>query len=139
MKINKKNIFKLLGIIFMVIGSIGLFLPILPTTPFVLVSAYFFYNSSPKLFMYLISNKYFGLSLYIYIKYRSIELRAKLISLIFLWTSGSISMYFITISSVKIMMIIIFIIVTIHILSFPTLSNKDKRTATADYRMRYRK
>lgn len=123
----------------MIIGVIGIFIPIFPTTPFILVSAYFFYNSSPKLFIYLINNKYFGLSLYIYIKYRSIELRVKLLSLIFLWTSGSVTMYFLSITWVKILMFVIFAIVTIYILSFPNLSIKDKNIAKTNYTMRYRK
>jgi len=139
MKINKKFIFKLLGIIFMIIGVIGIFIPIFPTTPFILVSAYFFYNSSPKLFIYLINNKYFGLPLYIYLKYRSIELRVKLLSLIFLWTSGGVTMYFLSITWVKILMFVIFTIVTIYILSFPNLSIKDKNIAKTNYTMRYRK
>lgn len=123
----------------MIIGVIGIFIPIFPTTPFILVSAYFFYNSSPKLFIYLINNKYFGLPLYIYLKYRSIELRVKLLSLIFLWTSGGVTMYFLSITWVKILMFVIFTIVTIYILSFPNLSIKDKNIAKTNYTMRYRK
>lgn len=139
MVINKKSIYKLLGIIFMSIAIIGLFLPIIPTVPFILVSAYFFYHSSPKLFIYLLNHKYLGLPLYLFLKYRSIELRSKFISLILLWTSGSITMYFLKLPVVKIILFIIFVIVTIHILSFPTLSLKDKEYAKIIYNNRFKK
>ena len=42
------------------LGFIGIFLPILPTTPFILLSAYCFAKSSPRLYQWLIRNKIFG-------------------------------------------------------------------------------
>ena len=49
-----------LGCISLVLGFIGIFLPLLPTTPFILLSAYCFAKSSPRLHSWLINNKTFG-------------------------------------------------------------------------------
>ena len=139
MNFNKKAIYKFLGIVFMVVGIIGIFLPVFPTTPFVLLSAYLFFNSSPRLFMILINNQLVGLPLYIFLRYRSIELRSKLIGLLLLWTSGTVSMQFIDNFYVKLVMFLVFIGVTIHIASFKNLTKEDKEQATRDYKSRFRK
>ncbi|MEJ2179269.1 MAG: YbaN family protein [Gammaproteobacteria bacterium] len=49
-----------IGIISLVLGIAGIFLPLLPTTPFILLSAYCFAKSSPKLYQWMIDNKTFG-------------------------------------------------------------------------------
>ena len=139
MKFNKKAIYKFLGIVFMVVGIIGIFLPVFPTTPFVLLAAFLFFNSSPRLFMILINNRLVGLPLYIFLRYRSIELRSKLIGLLFLWTSGTVTMQFIGNFYVKLVMFLVFLGVTIHIASFKNLTRAEKAQAIRDYRLRFRK
>jgi len=54
------SLYKLLGFVFLGLGLIGVFLPLLPTTPFVLVSAGCFAKSSDKWHQRLLSNKIFG-------------------------------------------------------------------------------
>lgn len=49
-----------LGCLSVVLGIVGIFLPLLPTTPFLLLSAYCFSKSSPKLHNWLIQNKVLG-------------------------------------------------------------------------------
>lgn len=57
---TKKALFLLVGLISLALGIIGIFLPLLPTTPFLLLSAYCFSQSSKKLHQWLLSHKYFG-------------------------------------------------------------------------------
>ena len=52
--------FLLLGWLFLALATLGLFLPLLPTTPFVLLSAYFFSYASPRLHRWLLSSSLFG-------------------------------------------------------------------------------
>jgi hypothetical protein len=122
----------------MVVGIIGIFLPVFPTTPFVLLAAYLFFNSSPRLFMLLIRNRLVGLPLYTFVTYRSIRLRSKLIGVLFLWTSGTISMFFIDIFYVRLVMFIVFIAVSFHIFSFRNLTDDEKKQSCENYNKRFR-
>lgn len=139
MNLNKRTIYKFLGIMFMTVGIIGVFLPVFPTTPFILLAAWFFFNSSPRLFMWLINNRFLGLQLYIYLKYRSIELRSKISAMLFLWTSGAVTMQFIERPHVKMIMFFIFTAVTIHVFSYPNLQAADKHEASSKYHARFKR
>ncbi len=50
----------ILGVVFLMIGGIGVVLPLLPTTPFVLVAAGCFAKSSPRMHAWLLANRVFG-------------------------------------------------------------------------------
>ena len=54
------NLWTLVGILFVVLGAIGAVLPLLPTTPFVLVAAWCFARSSPRLHRWLLESRLFG-------------------------------------------------------------------------------
>lgn len=56
----KKVIFLLLGHLCLVLGIIGAFLPVLPTTPFLLLAAYLYSKSSDRLHNWIIAHKYLG-------------------------------------------------------------------------------
>ena len=56
----KKNIFIILGVISLIFGTVGIVIPLLPTTPFYLLSAYFFSKSSEKFHKFLLNNKVCG-------------------------------------------------------------------------------
>lgn len=56
----KKIVYLLLGHLFLIIGIIGAFLPVLPTTPFLLLAAFLYSKSSTKLHHWLFNHKYLG-------------------------------------------------------------------------------
>ena len=72
---------KITGIFFVTLAIIGAFLPLLPTTPFLLVAASCFAKSSPRMHKMLLANKVFGPIIYHWQQSRSIPKRAKVIAL----------------------------------------------------------
>lgn len=117
----KKSIFLFLGIISLVLGTIGIFLPLLPTTPFLLLSLYSFGKSSQKFYNLLLENKIFGKYIKDYHEKKGITLKNKLNALLLLFIGISFSIYKVNQIHLRIFLIIVFLGVTYHILSLKTL------------------
>ena len=83
-----KYIYVAIGSISLVLGVIGIFLPILPTTPFLLLSAALFFRGSPRLYTWLLEHKYLGPYIRSFREDRAIPLRAKIISVSLLWITA---------------------------------------------------
>ena len=109
------------GTISMGFGIIGLFLPILPTPPFLLLAGACYMRSSEKHHKRLLENKWLGPYLKDYYEDKSIPLHIKIISVTCLWISLIISMiYFIQLIWVRLMLSGIGLGVTLFILSHKT-------------------
>ncbi len=72
-----KLLFAILGWIFVVVGVVGIFLPLLPTTPFLLLAAYCFNKSSDQFHSWLLSHKILGPPVKNWQDYRIISRKAK--------------------------------------------------------------
>ncbi|UUO22669.1 DUF454 domain-containing protein [Colwellia sp. M166] len=72
---------KISGIFFVALAFVGAFLPLLPTTPFLLIAAACFAKSSPRMHKMLLANKVFGPMIYHWQQSRSIPKRAKIMAL----------------------------------------------------------
>lgn len=59
-KILQNHLLVIFGWLFMVLGAIGVILPILPTTPFLIIALAFFSKSSPRFHQMLLNNVWFG-------------------------------------------------------------------------------
>jgi uncharacterized membrane protein YbaN (DUF454 family) len=106
------------GTIFLGIGVIGIFLPILPTTPFLLLAAACYARSSKRFYDWLMNNKWFGSYIKNYREGKGIPLKVKTFTISLLWITILFSVFFIIhISWVKIILIIMALGVTIHILT----------------------
>lgn len=117
----KKIIFNILGFFFVGLGIVGIFIPLLPTTIFLIIAAYFFAKSSEKYYNWLISNKYFGKFIKDYREGKGVPLKAKTISITILWLTILYSVFFIvTVIWLKILLICIAIGVSWHLLSLKT-------------------
>ena len=126
----KKYLFIAAGFLSLSMGVIGIFLPLLPTTPFLLLTAACFLKSSEKLYSWLMGHRVFGKYIENYIKYRAISVKSKIISIVILWIVMSISISAIDIILVKILLVLIAIGVTFHLLSLKSLEkvlDKDKK------------
>lgn len=75
----------LLGALAMLLGLIGIFVPLLPTTPFLLLASWCFVRASEKLNRKLLTNRYLGPYITNYQSRHGITLKNKIYSLVFLW------------------------------------------------------
>jgi uncharacterized membrane protein YbaN (DUF454 family) len=102
------------------IGIIGIFVPILPTTPFLLLAAACYMRSSERFYRWLVHNRVFGAYIRNYIEGRGIPVRVKIITLTLLWVGIGLSAAFATdILIIRIVLGIIAVGVTVHILLRP--------------------
>ncbi|KGN82720.1 membrane protein [Porphyromonadaceae bacterium COT-184 OH4590] len=121
----RKRLLIVLGFIFLGLGILGIFLPLLPTTPFLLLTAWMFAKSSEVLYQKLLNNKYLGNYIKEFREDRSIPLKTKIIAISLIWlTIGYSIIFLIKIIWVKVVLLIIAVGVTIHILSFKTKQKK---------------
>jgi uncharacterized protein len=71
------------------LGAVGIFLPVLPTTPFLLLAAACYCRSSDKLYQWLMGNKWFGTYIKNYREGKGLSIKTKIIALTVLWVSIS--------------------------------------------------
>lgn len=121
--INMKNIIYIaLGGLFVTIGVIGIFVPLLPTTIFLLIASYFFMKSSPKLNEKLVNNKYLGPYIRNFQEKKGMPKKSKINAITLLWISILTSAYFFTdLFAVRVLLLIIAISVTIYLIKLKTL------------------
>ena len=109
------------GSISLALGLIGIFLPLLPTTPFLLLTAACYARGSSRLHNWLLNNKMFGEYIRNYREGKGIPARSKVMALILLWlTIGFSIFYVIPILMLKIILLGIAIIVSMYIILLPT-------------------
>jgi uncharacterized membrane protein YbaN (DUF454 family) len=101
----------------------GIFLPLLPTTPLLLLAAALYLKGSPQLYEWLINHPRLGEYIRNFREYRAIPLRAKIVSVALLW----LTIGYCILSVVdkwwwaQLLMAILAVAITWHILSFATL------------------
>ena len=116
-----KILYIILGSISLVLGTLGIFLPLLPTTPFYLLTAWLYMRSSKKLYEKVMSNKYFGGIVRDFQEDKSIPLSTKIIIISMLWCTILISIFWVVnVWQLRLLLLAVAIGVTIHILSFNT-------------------
>ena len=123
-----KKLIALFGLISLGLGILGAFLPLLPTTPFILLSAALIAKSSDRLHHYLLEHKIFGPMIRDYNENKSISLKAKVISLSTMWASILYATFFVASGKIwlQALLLCIAIGVSIHILRFKTKREQQK-------------
>ncbi|MBR8721841.1 Inner membrane protein YbaN [Fusobacterium necrophorum subsp. funduliforme] len=119
--IVKRNI--LLGIawISLILGGIGIFLPLLPTTPFILLSAFCFQKSSERFHQWILNSPIFGKYIRDYQEQKGITLKNKIVAVTFMALGMSFSAYKVPNIYMRISLAVIFIAVSYHIWKIKTL------------------
>jgi uncharacterized membrane protein YbaN (DUF454 family) len=73
----RRVVYVVLGCFFVGLGALGAMLPVMPTTPFLLVASYFFVRSSPRLYHWLLRSPFFGSFLRDWHQHRGVRPRVK--------------------------------------------------------------
>jgi uncharacterized membrane protein YbaN (DUF454 family) len=103
------------------VGIAGIFIPILPTTPFLLLAAYCYMRSSSRLHRWLLNNRFFGSYVRNYIEGRGMPLLLKIITIALLWTTiGLTTAFAVQHIAIRIVLIVIAVAVSTHIVMIKT-------------------
>jgi uncharacterized membrane protein YbaN (DUF454 family) len=114
----------ILGTVAVIVGITGIFIPLMPTTPFLLLAAMCYARGSQRLHGWLLSNRWCGAYIRNYREGRSMCLRHKMLTLSLLWITITLSAIFtVELWWVLIILIVVAIGITIHILRLPTCAD----------------
>ena len=113
-------VYKCIGFLFLGLAILGVALPLLPTTPFVLVAASCFAKSSARLHQKLLDNKIFGPLIINWENHRIISLRAKSIALSTMFLSVCWSFYMLEQVYLQLMVAVLVLGPSIFIIRLPT-------------------
>jgi len=111
----------ILGWFFVSLGFIGAFLPVMPTTIFLILAAYFFARSSVRFYNWLLNNRFFGRLLHDWRAGLGIPLRTKVIAIAMITlTIGTSAAFFVETLAVRLLLIAIGLGVISYLLRQPT-------------------
>jgi uncharacterized membrane protein YbaN (DUF454 family) len=110
------------GTLCVALGVLGLFLPVLPTTPFLLLAAACYARSSPRFYHWLLTNRWCGEYIRNYREGNGIPLRQKVLTLLLLWlVIGYTAWVVVTLWWVKVTLVAIAVGVSVHLARTKTL------------------
>lgn len=120
------------GMICLFLGAIGIALPILPTTPFLLAAAACFCKSSSRMYNWLLNNRWFGEYIKNYREGRGLPMKTKITALTVLWLTIGFSTVFLLdrllptqlVIPMQLVMVVVAVGVSIHILRLPTFKKR---------------
>ena len=92
--INKNHILIIAGTFFVILGVLGIFLPVLPTTPFLLLAAACYFRSSDRFYHWLVNNRILGTYIRNYLEGRGMSMKNKIITLVLLWITIGLTIIF---------------------------------------------
>ena len=118
-----KKLFIILGSLSLGLGVLGIFVPLLPTTPLLLLSAALYFKGSPRLYEWLINHPRLGEYIRNFREHRAIPLRAKIVSV----SMVALTIGYCVVAVVdswwwaQVLMTLLAVAIIWHILSFATL------------------
>lgn len=110
------------GTVALGLGLIGIVLPLLPTTPLLLLAAFCYARGSERFYLWLMTNRYIGGYIRAWRENRGIPLRVKVYVIALLWVVMGLTIVFvIPLAAVRVLLALIGIGVTIYLVQLPTL------------------
>lgn len=115
----------LAGTLLLALASLGVLLPILPTTPFLLLASACYLKGSPRMHRWMMTNRYFGKYISDYRAGQGIPLAAKGAAATMLWSGiGSSAVFIVDGPIIRIMLLLIGLGVTVHLMRIKTKMNR---------------
>lgn len=117
----------ILGTLCVVLAGLGVFIPILPTTPFLLLAAFLYARSSERFLNWLLTNRLFGKFISNYRSGLGIPILQKILTIVALWaTIGASISLFVDAWWLRMLLLVIAVGVTIHLISVRTCKPQQK-------------
>ena len=117
-----RYILMFLGTVSLILGVIGVFMPVLPTTPFLLLSAALYFRSSPRLYEWLLAHPHLGTYIRNFREHKAIPLRVKIVSVTLVWVTLLYCAFGVAhVWWMRVMFIALATAITVHILHYNTL------------------
>ncbi len=126
-----KYVYLLIGLLFVGIGFVGVVVPGLPTTPFMLLAAAMFIKSSDRLYQWLLNHRTFGKSVRDYQEHKVIRKQVKVLSILLMSIMVTISVVFLIPNFyVKLLVLSLGIFGAVFILRHPShIKSSEKKEA----------
>jgi len=118
---NKRLVFLLGGHLSVVLGIIGAILPVVPSTPFMILAAYCYSKSSPRLHQKILNLPHIGSHVRDWEDHGLISVKAKILSIVLLSVMIGFSIYVLKVTWLKIMLAIIALAISTFIFSRPSV------------------
>lgn len=109
-----------IGWLSVALGVIGIFLPLLPTTPFLLLAAACFMRSSQRFYLWLVNHRQLGPWIVDYLNGQGIPLKGKVYTISLMWLSIGLSCYLVPLFWARAFMLSSAVLVSLYILSQKT-------------------
>ena len=109
-----------IGWLSVALGVIGIFLPVLPTTPFLLLAAACFMRSSKRFYLWLVNHRQLGPWIIDYLEGQGIPLKGKVYAISLMWLSIGLSCYLVPLFWARVFMLTSAVLVSLYILSHKT-------------------
>lgn len=126
MKSFRQSVYVILGTMFLLLGALGLFLPVLPTTPFWLLTCWFYLRGSNRLYARVMRHPYFGGYMRGFLEEKAIPPHGKIVTVAVMWGSAISSFLFLDAHwAIDLLILVVAIGVTWYVLSFPTAKGRQ--------------
>ncbi|MGE6791750.1 YbaN family protein [Pseudomonas guineae] len=113
-----------IGWLSVALGVIGIFLPVLPTTPFLLLAAACFMRSSKRFYLWLVNHRQLGPWIVDYLEGQGIPLKGKVYAISLMWLSIGVSCYVVPLFWARAFMLTSAVLVSLYIIKQKTLTKR---------------
>ncbi|WP_236327579.1 DUF454 family protein [Enterobacter bugandensis] len=123
----QRTILIIIGWLAVVLGTLGVVLPLLPTTPFILLAAWCFARSSPRFHHWLLYRSWFGGYLRYWQKHRAMPPGAKPRAIAFILITFGVSLWLVNMMWVRILLLTILACLLIFMWRIPVVDEKQQK------------